>query len=304
MLKRCFFIGSIIRLYILTLIGVFMATLPTQKLQDFYKEYGTKEIAFNKSIRNATGLDPQKICVKIGGEHLPCILYSCSMNDAKVIMPLDTEAFEIIKRAKNLVNLRFAFFPKTSKSPIIFFVSSIIKGFTSFKLQHESSYLVSLEFNQRPPDDLIEIIGTIFQSIENFERRRELRINLDSNVVNDMEITSVNTYCVVDSIKRPCILKNLSASGCGIIMMCNPKFLINKKITVAIYVYDHNEPILIEGEIKRSEGIEGRNDLYLMGVLLNKDEIPFGYKDMINGYIDHLESMLKHKRVMNNVTTE
>ena len=36
-----------------------------------------------------------------------------------------------------------------------------------------------------------------------------------------------------------------------------------------------------------------------MGVLLNKDEIPYGYKDMINGYIDHLESILKHKRVAN-----
>ena len=221
-----------------------MATLPSQKLQELYEEYGSKEIAFNKSIRNATGVDTQKICLKIGGEHLPCILYSCSMNDAKVIMPLDTEAFEMIKRAKNLVNLRFAFCPKNTKAPIIFFVSSIIKGFTSFELQHESSYLVSLEFNQRPPDDLIETIGTIFQSIENFERRRELRITLDSNVVNDMEITSVNTYCVVDSIRRPCILKNLSASGCGIIMMCNPKFLINKKITIAIYLYNHKEGVL------------------------------------------------------------
>jgi hypothetical protein len=281
-----------------------MATLPSQKLQELYEEYGSKEIAFNKSIRTATGLDTQKFCLKIGGEHLPCILYSCSMNDAKVIMPLDTEAFEMIKRAKNLVNLRFAFYPKNTKAPIIFFVSSIIKGFTSFELQHESSYLVSLEFNQRPPDDLIETIGTIFQSIENFERRRELRITLDSNVVNDMEITSVNTYCVVDSIKRPCILKNLSASGCGIIMMCNPKFLINKKITIAIYLYSRKEPILLEGEIKRSEGIEGRHDLYLMGILLNSDEIPYSYKDMINSYIDHLESILKHKRVMNNVATE
>ncbi|MBQ2294823.1 MAG: PilZ domain-containing protein, partial [Spirochaetales bacterium] len=277
---------------------------PSQKLQELYEEYGSKEIAFNKSIRTATGLDTQKFCLKIGGEHLPCILYSCSMNDAKVIMPLDTEAFEMIKRAKNLVNLRFAFCPKNTKAPIIFFVSSIIKGFTSFELQHESSYLVSLEFNQRPPDDLIETIGTIFQSIENFERRRELRITLDSNVVNDMEITSVNTYCVVDSIKRPCILKNLSASGCGIIMMCNPKFLINKKITIAIYLYSRKEPILLEGEIKRSEGIEGRHDLYLMGILLNSDEIPYSYKDMINSYIDHLESILKHKRVMNNVATE
>lgn len=276
-----------------------MATLPSQRLQELYEEYGTREIAFNKSIRNVTGLEPTKICIKIGNDHFPCVLYSCSMNDAKVIMPLDTETFETIKRAKSLVNLRFAFSQKNSKNPIVFFVSSIIKGLTSFKLQHESSYLIALEFNQRPPDDLIEIIGVIFQSIENFEKRRELRINLDAKVVSDMEITSVNTYCVVDSIRRPCILKNLSASGLGIIMMCNPKFLLNKKITVAIYLYDYNEPILLDGEIKRFDTVEGRNGLYLMGVLLNKDEIPYGYKNMINGYVDRLEHMLKHKRVTN-----
>ncbi|MCH5149088.1 MAG: PilZ domain-containing protein [Spirochaetales bacterium] len=276
-----------------------MPTLPSQKLQELYEEYGAQEIAFNKSIRSVTGLEPTKICVKIANDHLPCVLYSCSMHDAKVIMPLDTEAFEIIKKAKNLVNLRLAFLPKNSKNSIIFFVPSVIESFASFKLQHESSYLVTLKFNQRPSDDLIEIIGTIFQSIENFKKRRELRINLDASVVDDMEITSVNTYCIVDSIRRPCILKNLSASGLGIIMMCNPKFLLNKRITVAIYLYGYNEPILLNGVIKRSDNIEGRNDLFLMGVLLNEEEIPYGYKDMINKYIDHLERILKHKRVMN-----
>jgi hypothetical protein len=31
-----------------------MAILPSQKLQELYEQYGTREIAFNKSIRNVT----------------------------------------------------------------------------------------------------------------------------------------------------------------------------------------------------------------------------------------------------------
>lgn len=274
-----------------------MATLPTQKLQTLYERYGNKEIAFNKSIRTVTGLDPQKICIKIGGEQWPCVLYSCSMNVAKVIITLDNPAFDAIKKARNLVNLRCSFFPKTSKTPIIFFVPSLVKGYNVFKLQHGSSFLMSLEFTQRPPDDLIEILGKIFESMESFEKRRELRINLDPKVTNDMGIATINSFATIDSIKRPCILKNLSASGCGIIMMCNPKFLVNKSVSVAIYLYDRTDPLLIEGTIMRYEEIKGRSDIYLMGILFEKDKISYEYKDIINTYIDKLEELLKYKRI-------
>ncbi len=273
-----------------------MATLPTQKLQNYYENYSTKEIAFNKSIRSVTGLDPQKVCLKISGEQWPCVLYSCSMGSAKIILSLDNAAFDCIKRARNIASLRFSFFPKTAKSAITFFVPATIKGYSVFKLQHGSSFLVSLEFSQRPPEDLIEVLGRIFESIESFDRRSELRINLDPKVVTDIGLSSANAFVMVDSIKRPCILKNLSASGGGIIMMCNPKFLVNKPTSLFMHVYDSTEPIQIDGNIVRYEELQGRSDMFLLGVLFDKEKISYAYKDIINTYIDKLEELMKYRR--------
>lgn len=274
-----------------------MATLPTQKLNILYESYKSKEIAFNKSIRAVTGLEAKKVCVKIHGDQWPCVLYSCSMTTAKVIITLDNAGFEEIKRAKNIISLKLSFFPKNSKSPITFFVSAFVKGFNVFKLQHDSSFLMSLEFTQKPPDDLIEIIGKIFESISNFEKRSELRINLDPKVVSDMGLVSNNAYVLIDNIKRPCILRNVSPSGCAIILVCNPKFVVNKKAVVGFYHIDSTEPIHIDAVIKRYEDVSGRTDIFLLGLLFDSDKIPYEFKSLINDYIDKLEDMAKFKRI-------
>ncbi len=274
-----------------------MANLPTQKLNGFVEKYKNNEIAFNKSIRIVTGLEPKKVCIKIRGEQWPCVLYSCSMTTAKVIITLDNTGFEEIKKAKNMISLRLSFFPKNQKNPITFFVAAVVKGYNVFKLQHSSSFLMSLEFTQKPPDDLIEIIGKIFESIENFEKRKELRINLDNKVVEDMGLLSANTHVVIDNIKRPCILKNLSASGAAVMMVCNPKFLLNKKVSLCVFQRDSAEPIFLDGQILRSEEIKGRSDIFALGVSYDVEKIPYEYKDIINNYIDKLEEFAKMKRL-------
>ncbi len=275
-----------------------MASLPSQKLNTYFESYKTKEIAFNKSIRAVTGLEAKKICIKIHGDEWPCVLYSCSMTSAKVIVTLDNTGFEEIKRAKNIISLKLSFFPKNSKTPITFFVSSLVKGFNVFKLQHESSFLMSLEFSQKPPDDLIEILGKIFESIENFEKRSELRITLDQKVLTLIGLSSNNGFALIDNIKRPCILRNVSSSGCAILLLCNPKFVINKKVSIVFNHIENVDPIVIEGTVKRAEEVTGRSDLFVLGVLFDAEKVPYEYKLIINNYIDKLEDMAKFKRKM------
>ena len=151
-----------------------MAVLPNQKLSAFYQEFSDQEIAFNKSILNVTGLEPKMVYIKVRGDQWPCVVYSCSMKSSKIIINLDHNSFEEIKKAKNFVSLRLSFRPKHTKAPINFFIPSIVKGYNTFKLKNQNSFLMSLEFTQKPPDDLIEIIGRIFESIKNFEKRRWL----------------------------------------------------------------------------------------------------------------------------------
>lgn len=272
-----------------------MATLQTSKLRSFYENYGNKEIAFNKSIIKVTGLETKKIFVKIRGEQIPCVLYSCSMKTTRVIVNLSNSDFEEIKRAKNFVSLRLSFNPKLSKEPVVFFVPATVKGYNSFGAKNQSIFLMSLEFNQKPPDDLIEIMGKIFESIENFEKRKELRIDLSTKVIGALGLGSNKGISLIDNIKRPCIVRNISPSGCFIVMLCNPKFILQKDVQLFLVTKGGGQVGLL-GKIVRSEPIEGRADMHGLGIQFVREKIPYEYKEMINIYIDELELIAKRNR--------
>jgi hypothetical protein len=274
-----------------------MANIPSQKLSQFYENYGMKELAFNKSIINATGLEPKKVFLKIRGDQYPCIIYSCSMKAAKVIINLDTTAFEEIKRAKNFVNLRLSFFPKDVKSSVVFFVPSVVKGYNTFNSQNNnsSSFLMTMEFTQKPPDDLIESIGKVFESSENFEKRKSLRIPLEGRTIDEIGFSSNKAVLTIDNIKRPCIFRNISSFGCMVILSCNPKFILNKKTIIAISMKNNAIHLEIEGCAMHSEEVQGRKDLYAIGIQFAEDKIPFEYKDLLNTYLDILEDRMKKK---------
>ena len=79
-----------------------MANLANHILNKFLTDYGTREIAFNKSLIKFTGLETKKVFLKISGEQWSCVLYSCSMKSAKVIVSFDQKAFELLKKYKNI----------------------------------------------------------------------------------------------------------------------------------------------------------------------------------------------------------
>ncbi len=276
-----------------------MASLSNQKLNQYYEDYRKKEIAFNKSIIKTLGLETRNISLKIKRDPWPCVLYSCSMTQARIIINLDTPGFEEIKRAKNFVNLRLAFFPADAKSSIIFFVPSIVKGYSVFNIKStaRSSFLMTIEFTQKPPDDLIEILGRIIESNENFEKRQSLRINLDGKVVTDIGLSTNKIIAEIDNIKRTCILKNISANGVMVVMSCIPKFIMNKKCYINILVQGSPTPLVIEGTVVRYEEAMNRKDIYGIGVEFLQEKVPFEYKDLINKYIDKLEGMAKQEKI-------
>jgi hypothetical protein len=271
-----------------------MANLSSQKLTFYYDKYAEKEIAFTTSILKTTGLETKKVFLKIKAEHFPCILYSISMKVAKIIISLDASGFEEIKIAKNFVNLRLSFFPNEAKSPVTFFVPCIVKGYNTFNTK-STSYLMSLEFSQKPPDDLIEVLGRILELSEMFEKRKTLRINVEGKVADDLGFNSVKHMLLIDNIKRPCIIRNVSASGCLVVMSCNPKFIMNKKSLLHISLKNSTDMLVFEGMITRTEEVADRQDIYGIGIQFVEGKIPFQFKEMLNEYIDKLEELMKKK---------
>jgi hypothetical protein len=271
-----------------------MAQLATHALKMLYKNYADREIAFNNSVIKVSGLEPKQVYLKVKGEQWSCVLYSCSMQSAKIIVNMDPQGFEILKQAKNFVNLRLSFLPPDHKNSIVFFIPTHIEGYKNFSENHKNTYLMNLKFTHKPPEDLIEILGSIIKEKEEFDKRQDIRISLEGKIIYDMGLSSNRGLALVENSKRTCIIRNLSSNGAMILMNCSPDNLIDKNIKILMVVSGSKVPLAIDGVIKRSESIQGRDDIHGIGVAFSKEVIPIEYQKMLNTYLNKLEKIAKN----------
>ena len=268
--------------------------IATYFINKIYNEYSNIELFFNKSVINFTGLESKKIFLKVKNELWPCILYSCSMKFARVIISLDKEAFDSLNNVNNFVNLKLSFFMQGSKNSIMFYIPANVEGYRNVSEKYKNVYLVNLNFTQKPSDDLIEILGSLIEANKNFEKRANKRITLNNKIAKDIGLISNNIIAEIDMIKRSCILRNISSNGAGILLHCIPKFLMKKPIKLHLTLDDHSE-IILNGILSRYDKIEGRRDIYELGIEFKEDKIPLEFKKVLNEYFKKLEHMARQK---------
>jgi hypothetical protein len=143
--------------------------------------------------------------------------------------------------------------------------------------------LFTLQFAQRPPDDLIEIIGRILDANVNSAKRREDRILITPDSFRRLNLFSKENAVFIQGVPRRCILRDISFSGAKIIMVGVAKFLLNREAGLRMDFDDPRESFQIRGKFIRSEAVEGRKDLIALAILF--DEVPMGYKLRINDFL-------------------
>ncbi len=271
-----------------------MPTVAATKISEYYDKYKDQEVYFSKSICEITGLVSEKLKFKVGSYELPCVLYASSLERIIIILNLTENDMQKVKMARGLATIKFCFFPTSAKTPLSFFISCRIKKINSFKLTTSSAFIITLDFNQRPPDDFIEIIGQIVDNSVKFNNRKELRIRLDDKIAVSLGMESVKGFAVIDENTKPCIFADISTSGCCIIMTDSPEIEDHKAITLKLSI--NGNAININAMIVRSEKVNNRPELTRLGILYEKDEIPYIYKNMINNYLDMLEKIKIQKQ--------
>ena len=152
------------------------------------------------------------------------------MINAKIIINFNTKIFEELRKTKNFATLKFSFNPPDEKKSIVFFISTKVHSYKLYNPDDNTTYMVNLSFTQKPSDFLIEKIGEIIDENEKIEKRKDIRINLNSDNLKILEMESNNIISKIDNIDRKCLLRNISASGAVILFSGIPKYLINKKI--------------------------------------------------------------------------
>lgn len=258
--------------------------MTSQQINTFYQNYQTVEVTFNKDVVRATGLIPKQIFLKFLGNQIPCIVFSSSMAGAKIVANITKEIFEQIRKANNLVSLRFSFKENDKSQPLQFFVSAKVSGYNPYNKEKPSLNFVNLDFTQRPPDDLIAILGALLEANANSAKRREERIQIDANSIRKLGLQSKAGQLRIGAIPRPCIIRDLSFSGAKVVISGIAKFLINKECFFHLETTEQRI-FNIPAVIVRNEPVEGRKDLTAVALLFKEEQIPIEYKMLINDFL-------------------
>lgn len=256
-------------------------SLITNKYYDYFRD---QEIVFTKTNLRILGIDPRQIYLKCNGGQWPCIINSTSLQMAKIIIGTGSGAFSYLSKTKNAnASLRFCFVDKYNE-PIHFFVNSEVTSINIYQNSKELA-LITLEFTQRPPDDLILHLGEFLEVNDNFRKKRAEAIPINKESAHTLGIGKEETVAFIAKIPRRCILKELFFGGAKIMLVGIPKFLLNKEIELKISFPESGDNLLIPGIITEAESLEAKREIAVCRINFNDDTIPMVYKMNINTYL-------------------
>jgi hypothetical protein len=261
-----------------------MALVTSQKIATYYERYKAIDVTFTKEIIQVTGLVTQQVHLKCVSDFWPCVIYSTSFGGAKVVVNTQTGLVGKLQPANNMVSLRFCFKNAESGNTVTFFVASRVAGYSPYGGSKDIA-LFTLIFTQRPPDDLIEIIGRVLDANVNSAKRKEERIILNPDSIRKMNLLTKETAIFIQGVPRRCILRDLSFSGAKLIMMGVAKFLVDREAALRVDFDDPRESFLLKGKFVRTEAVEGRKELIALAIQFTDNTIPMGYKIRLNDYI-------------------
>jgi hypothetical protein len=257
-----------------------MGLITSQQLAKYYELYRDREITFNRQIVEVLKLMPKQVYLKTRGDQLSCIVYSCSMGGAKIVANLRTKALQQIRVAGNSVSLRFAFRRSDKPEPLFFFVPAKITNYTFYSPEKPDLYFLSLEYTTKPPDDLIEMLGQLFETHTNFTRRKDERIELNPANIKLIGIDGKEAALVLEQQARKCIIRDLSFSGTKVLLFGARPEHVHKPTVLQFSAL--KQQMLIPGTIVRFEEVVGRDDIGAFGIQFLEDKTPMSYKILIN----------------------
>ena len=265
-----------------------MGILTAQKVAAFYERFKDIEVTFTKDMLQVTGLVTEQVHLKCGSDFWPCVLFATSFQSAKIIANIKSGLLEKLHRANNIISLRFCFKSSDKGNPVTFFVAGRVTGTAPYK-NSQDVYMLTIQYTQRPPDDLIEVVGRVLDANVNSSKRRDERVTLTTDNLRKLKL-SPETAVFIQSVPRRCILRELSFSSAKIIMLGVAKFLLDKETALRFDFDEPRESFLVKGKFTRAEMVEGKQDMLALAMEYDEALVPMGYKIRVNEFINTLRA--------------
>ncbi len=279
-------------MYFLTEFNVYhtitdMGVITSQQLLRYYELFKNIDVTFTKDIITLTGLQVNQIFLKCIGDQWPCVLYSSSFSQAKLIISKSPVLMEKITKAKNTVSLRLAFQLRGGKSSNAFrsfFINGKVTGFSQYTKKPDELQIVTVQFTHQPPDDYIEVIGNILDAHVNATRRKDDRILLSVEAIRTIKLLRKETVVQINNQALKCIIRDISFSGAKIIVVGTADSYLNAPAVLYLDFDDPRERIQLAGTIVRYEDVDKPN-MVALGMHFDESKIPLSYKMHINLFV-------------------
>jgi hypothetical protein len=258
-----------------------MSIVTSQQLTRYYEQYKTTDVTFNKQVIAALGLVGKGVYLKIQDRQLPCMVFSSSMSAARVIASLPNAAMLALKQANNRLALRWCFKLPEKVEPITFFVTCRPTGFTHYAVQGPDVHFVTMEFTQRPPDDLIHILGSLLEANSNAQRRKDERIIVTPETLKKLGLESREAAVLVEGKSQKCVL---SFSGAKVVVSGAAEAFGNRSISLRFSRSEQVPEMTIPATVRRVEEVGGHKEILAVSMEYSSDT-PMSYKLLINSYV-------------------
>lgn len=261
-----------------------MGITSSQQLQNYYDVFRDTEVAYTKDVLRTLAVDPRQIYVKCNGSQWPCIINSTSFQMAKIIVGTKGGAFAAIaKKDAPPVSIRF-YFVQQHDQPISFFITGRVTEVAHYMNSGDLA-IITITFTQRPPDDLIEKIGSMLEANSNAIRRKEDRIIITDDVKRRLNISKEETIIFIQNVPRRCILRDISFSGAKVILLGIEKFIQGKEVLLRIHFDEPDEIITLRGSVVKTSPVENKAEIIYACLKFDEASVPTSYKIRINTYL-------------------
>jgi len=263
-----------------------MGILPAKKIAEYYETFKGIDITFTKDMIHVTGLIPEQVHLKCGSDFWPCVFFATSFQKAKIVANVNSGILDKLRQANNSGSLRLSFRnPEEKGAPVTFLVAGRAIGLSPYKGSKEI-VMISFQFNHRPPDDFIEIVGRVLDANVNSAKRKDQRIMVTADTQRKLKLVSREAVIFMQKVPRRCIIRDLSFSGSKLIMMGVGKLLVDKNVTLRADFEDPRESFLLPGRFIRAEGVEGKQGMVALAMSFDDATVPMGYKIRVNEYLN------------------
>jgi hypothetical protein len=264
-----------------------MGILPRSKLNDYYEQFKAIDVVFSKEIIGITGLVTKMVNLKCFSDFFPCVIYSTTFEYARVVANRKSGILEKLETSNNVLSLRYCFKLPSSGEQVAFLVPARVLKSESYNGSPEMS-IFTLQFSQRPPDDLIEIMGRILEANYFYSKYKMNLFPVSPELLRKTRLANKDMAIVQSEGQNcACVIRQLGFGAAHLVAKGVPQSILDKTLTLRFDFEEPQESVAVEGICAQFEYASNQLDMAVM-VIAFGGAVPMTYKVRLSDYVTTL----------------